>query len=246
MVQVINKLRKVTDPLEEYQDLFNGIGKLKNKTVKLHINKAVRPVALRHRRIPFHLRDKVEAEIKRLIDADIIEKVEDQSTPWISPIVTPPKKGGQEIRLCVDMREPNKAIVRERHIMPTLDEIVNDLNSAKLFSKLDLTSGYHQLELDEDSRYITTFSTHIGIYQYKRLNFGISSASEVFQEAIRGVIQHIHGAKNISDDIIVFGKTQEEHDKALEQTFQAIRKAGLTLNKKKNASSIRKRYHYLE
>lgn len=129
--------------------------------------------------------------------------------------------------------------------MTTLDEIVNDLNSAKLFSKLDLTSGYHQLELDEDSRYITTFSTHIGIYQYKRLNFGISSASEVFQEAIRGVIQHIHGAKNISDDIIVFGKTQEEHDKALEQTFQAIRKAGLTLNKK-NASSIRRRYNYLE
>lgn len=245
MVQVINKLRKVTDPLEEYQDLFNGIGKLKNKTVKLHINKAVKPVALRHRRIPFHLCDKVEAEIKRLVDADIIEKVEDQPTPWISPIVTPPKKEGQEIRLCVDMREPNKAIVRERHVMPTFDEIVNDLNSAKLFSKLDLTSGYHQLELDEDSRYITTFTTHVGIYQYKRLNFGISSASEVFQEAIRSVIQHIHGAKNISDDKIVFGKTQEEHDRALEQTFQAIRKAGLTLSKKKNASSIR-RFHSLE
>lgn len=78
LVQVINKLRKVTDPLEEYQDLFNGTGKLKNKTVKLQINKAVKPVALRHRRIPFHLRDKVEAEIKRLVDADIIEKVEDQ------------------------------------------------------------------------------------------------------------------------------------------------------------------------
>ena len=131
------------------------------------------------------------------------------------------------------MREPNKAIVRERHIMPTLDELVNDLNQAKIFSKLDLTSGYHQLELDKDSRYITTFSTHVGIYQYKRLNFGISSASDVFQEAIRSVIRHIPGAKNISDDIIVYGRTQEEHDKAMEETFDAISSAGLTLNKKK-------------
>lgn len=54
--------------------------------------------------------------------------------------------------------------MRERHVMPTLDEIVNDLNSAELFSKLDLASGYHQLELDDYLRYITTFSTHVGIY----------------------------------------------------------------------------------
>lgn len=134
LVQVINKKNRVNNPIEKYQHLFNGIGKLKNKTVKLHINKDVKPVALRHRRTPFHLRDKVKAEIKRLVDEDIIEKVENEPTPWISPIVTPPKKRGQEIRLCVDMREPNKAIVRERHIMPTLDELVNDLNQAKIFS----------------------------------------------------------------------------------------------------------------
>jgi hypothetical protein len=72
------------------------------------------------------------------------------------------------------MREPNQAIQRERHQMPTIDELINDLNLAKVFSKLDLRAGYHQLELHEDSRYITTFSTHIGLYRYKRLNFGIS------------------------------------------------------------------------
>ena len=76
LVQVINKINRVTNPIEKYQHLFNGIGKLKNKTVKLHINKDVKPVALRHRRTPFHLRDKVKAEIKRLVDEDIIEKVE--------------------------------------------------------------------------------------------------------------------------------------------------------------------------
>ena len=102
------------------------------------------------------------------------------------------------------MREANKAIQRERHQTPTLDELINDLNGATFFSKLDLRSGYHQLELNRDSRYITTFSTHMGLFQYKRLNFGISSASEIFQETIHSIIQDIQGAKNISDDVIVF------------------------------------------
>lgn len=89
------------------------------------------------------------------------------------------------------MREANKAIVRERHLMPTVDELIHDLNGSSVFSKLDLRQGYHQLELDHESRSITTFNTHIGIYRYKRLNFGISSASEIFQETVRSVIHDI-------------------------------------------------------
>ena len=77
------------------------------------------------------------------------------------------------------MRQPNKAIQRERHSMPTLDELIHDLNGATMFSKLDLRAGYHQLELNAESRYITTFSTHVGLFRYKRLNFGINSASEI-------------------------------------------------------------------
>jgi hypothetical protein len=97
------------------------------------------------------------------------------------------------------MREANKAIVRERHVhvLPTVEELIHDLNGAITFSKLDLKSGYHQLELEEQCRYVTTFSTHLGLFRYKRLNFGISSASEIFQETIRGVIQNIKNAKNI-------------------------------------------------
>jgi hypothetical protein len=76
-------------------------------------------VAQKQRRTPFHLRDKVANEIEKLLKEDVIEKVEDTPTPWVSPIVTPPKKEPGAIRLCVDMREPNKAIQRERHQMPT-------------------------------------------------------------------------------------------------------------------------------
>ena len=152
----------------------------------------------------------------------------------VSPIVVVPKlKSPTEVRICVDMRQPNKAVKRERIITPTIDDILYDLNGAQVFSKLDLNSGYHPLELDENSRYITTFSTHCGLRRYKRLNFGINSAAEIFQDAIRGCIQGITGTINVSDDILVFGHDQASHDRALEAVFKRIQSCGLTLNPNK-------------
>ncbi|KAL1268613.1 hypothetical protein QQF64_033976 [Cirrhinus molitorella] len=93
------------------------------------------------------------------------------------------------------------------------------------------TAGYHQLELHLDSRYITTFTTHLGLRRYKRLNFGISSAAEVFQNAIAQTLQGIKGVKNLSDDIIVYGDSQRAHDEALRAVFQRLKDSGLTLNR---------------
>ena len=230
LVKIVNQ---IANPKAKFPELFDGIGKYKGPQVKLHIDGNVRPVAQRHRKSPFHLRHKIEKELDKLKEQDIIEKVDGEATPWVSAIVTPPKKNPDEIRLCVDMREANKAITRERHLLPTIDELIHDLSGATTFSKLDLRSGYHQLVLHPDSRYITTFSTHCGLYRYKRLNFGISSASEVFQEVVRNVITGIPGSKNISDDIIIYGKSQAEHDQALEATFKRLSENGLTLNYEK-------------
>ena len=231
IVNIVNKIS--SDWEKEHPGLTKGIGKLKDVQVKLHIDESVRPVAITNRKIPFHMRPKIDDEEQRLLREDTIEKVPvGEPTPWVSPIVTPPKKDGS-IRLCIDMREPNKAIMRERHNMPTLDELIHDLNGATVLSKLYLSSGYHQLELHPSSRYITTFRTHNGLYRYKRLNFGISSASEIFQEHIRKVISHIAPTKNISDDIIIYGKgenAQAMHDRAIAETLDALHTNGLTLN----------------
>ena len=92
---------------------------------------------------------------------------------WPSPIVVFPKpRKPDEIRLCVDMRLPNPAIQREHHPKPVIDDLITDLNGAQCFS---------QLELDDESRFITTFTTHKGLYRYKRLHIGTNSASEIFQ-----------------------------------------------------------------
>ncbi|KAJ8346561.1 hypothetical protein SKAU_G00279620 [Synaphobranchus kaupii] len=114
-----------------------------------------------------------------------------------------------------------------------MDDIIHELNGATVFSKLDLTAGYHQLELHPDSRYISTFITHLGLRRYKRLNFGISSAAEVFQNAICQTLQGISGVKNLSDDIIVHGKTQADQNNSLRAVFQRLKERGLTLNRKK-------------
>ncbi|KAK3752456.1 hypothetical protein QZH41_007498 [Actinostola sp. cb2023] len=128
------------------------------------------------------------------------------------------------------MRAANEAIERERHPVPTVEDLIVDLNGSTVFSKIDLNQGYHQLELDADSRNITTFATHLGLFRYKRLSFGINSAAEIFQKAIEEAVQGIEGARNISDDIIVFDKQQDDHDNALRAVLQRMRDNNLTAN----------------
>ena len=115
-------------------------------------------------------------------------------------IATPKKDGGIRIRICVEIREANKAIKRERHTMPTLQDFKAEVNGAKFFSKIDLKQAYHQLESHEESRFISTFTTHGGLYQNKRLNYGTNSAAEIFQNVLQQNLSGVRGVKNIVDD----------------------------------------------
>ena len=114
------------------------------------------------------------------------------------------------------MREANIAIERERHLMPTTQDFKTEVNGARFFSKIDLAQAYHQLELSPESRYITTFTTHEGLYRYRRLNFGTNSAAEIYQNVLQRNLNDLPGVKNIADDVLIYGKTKKEHDGALE------------------------------
>ena len=141
------------DDLErKYPQLFKGVGKLKDHQVKLYIDESVRPVAQMNRRVPFHLQDAVEKELKQMLADDIIEPVTGPAS-WVSPlvIVNKPKQPGK-IRICVDSRWANTAILRQRHVMPTLDDLIHQLNGSQVFSKLDLRNAFLQLELEPNSR----------------------------------------------------------------------------------------------
>ena len=108
-----------------------------------------------------------------------------------------------EVKVCGDYRQANIAIQRERHPIPTVDELMENMAGATKYSKIDLKSGYHQIPLEKHSRPITTFTTHTGLFRYKRLPFGINSAAEVFQNAIENAIRGIDGVHNIADDIVI-------------------------------------------
>ncbi|KAK7102592.1 hypothetical protein V1264_020788 [Littorina saxatilis] len=128
------------------------------------------------------------------------------------------------------MRRVNEAVMRERHPIPTVDELLQDMAESRVFSKLDLKLGYHQCELHPDSRDITTFVTHCGLYRYKRLVMGINAASEIYQHEIQRVVQGIPGVANLSDDIIIHAPDAKQHDERLRQALQRLQDAGLTLN----------------
>ena len=215
----------------EFSDLFKGLGKLKNKQIKLHVEKDVKPVVQKARRIPFSLRQKVEKKIEELEALDIIERA-DGPTSFVSPIVVVPKPNG-DVRLSVDMRQANEGIQRECFPIPTVEETLIEMNASKVFSKLDLNMGFHQIELDEASRPITTFTTHAGLFRYKRLMFGVSSAPEIYQYTIQQVLKDCPGCKNMTDDIIIYADSVEEHDRRLEKVLTTLKENGLTLNKDK-------------
>lgn len=153
------------------------------------------------------------------------------SLEWVSPIVVVHKQNGA-IRTCVDLRAPNQAIVIDYFPLPHTEDLLQSLQGAKWFSKLDLTSAYHQVTLHEDSRDLMTFIAHKSPFRFKRVCFGLTSAPSVFQQLRHQILSSCSGVKFYIDDIIVFGSTQKEHDDNLETVPNRVSSLGLKLNDK--------------
>lgn len=212
--------------------------KFKDVAIQIPIDRTIKPVIQPYRRIPIPLEKKVDAKLEELRKADIIEEVHGPS-PWVSPMVPVLKENG-EVRICLDMRRANEAIVRENHPLPTMDQLLPHFRHAKLFSKLDINNAFHQVELDADCRYITTFSTSKGLFRYKRLLFGISCAPEMFQKIIEKMLLGCEGTANFIDDIIVYGTTEQEHDQRLNKVLEVLKNNDVLLNKSKCIYKVNK------
>jgi len=111
--------------------------------------------------------------------------------------------------------------------------VINDLNGAAVFSKVELNQDYHQLSLHPDSSHITTFSTHIGLFRYNRLSFGNNAAAEKFHNVIASAISDTPNVKNVSYDVIIYEVNIQEHDKALHAALARFQELNLTLRKDK-------------
>ena len=215
----------------QFPKVFDGVGLLKNHQVQFHINPDVPPVAQPPRPIPFHLRERFDREIVRMEEQGIIEEHHGPA-PWVSNAVLAPKDNGG-VRVTIDMREANPAI-KDTHIpVPRVDDIQSRLAGNKVFSKLDLRSAFHQLEIDEPSRHITVFHAGDRLMRYKRMTMGTKPASGELNKALRPLFQHMPQVHCIHDDIIIATKSKKEHDRILENVMRILNSSGLTLNEEK-------------
>ena len=186
--------------LSEFSYCFREIGTLKN-THHLQIKDNVTPVVTPVRKIPLALKPKLEKELKRMVDLDIIEPVQ-KPTDYVNRLVVNEKPNGK-LRVCLDPRSLNKVIKRENLHLPTAEKIFSQMSGTSYFSKLEASSGYWQIKVDEQSSNLLTFDTPSGRYRFKLLTYRIHSASEVFQREVTSIILVITGSANSQDDFVV-------------------------------------------
>ena len=222
---------------EKYPKVFGrGTGLLEGH---YHIRIDPNAQAVQHppRRVPVPLRDSLKQTLDDLEDQGIIASVT-RPTPWVSSMVVVPKKSGA-LRICLDPKDLNKAILREHYPLPTIEDIATRLYGAKVFTILDVSKGFWHIALDETSSYLTTFNTPFGRYRWKRMPFGICSAPEVFQRRMHELIEGLQGVEVVADDFVTIGcgdnmeAAVKDHDKNLEAFLQRCENAGIKLNPEK-------------
>ena len=216
--------------IDEYKDTFGSLGCFESEH-HIEVDPKVEPIVSPPRRIPLAQRKKLSTKLEEMERDGVIKKVEDP-TEWVNPMIIVNKPDGS-IRICMDPKRLNSAIKREHFQLPTMEELTLEMNEAKYFTKLDASSGFWQIPLDESSSYLCTFATPFGRYRFCRLPFGIKSAPEVFQKEVLRHFGDLPGVVNFEDDLCVWSKTLEEHVERLKKVFERARKCGIKFNRKK-------------
>ena len=221
------KINTKDDLQRQYPDRFEGIGKFRGD-FHITLDATVTPVIHAVRRCSIHLKDEVKAELDNMEELGVIERVT-EPTDWVSSIVYSRKPSGK-LRICLDPKDLNKAIKRPHYHTPTLEEITHKLAGSVMYSKLDARHGYWAVQLDEESRLLTTFNSPFGRYCYKRMPFGLNLSQDVFQERMDNILEHCPGTISIADDIGVFGSSEGDHDENLHNLMRVAQAHGLIFN----------------
>ena len=220
-----------TDDLQKlYPQQFDRVGHFKGK-YHIVLDPDAVPVIHAPRKCPIHLRDELKAELEKMKNDDIIMRI-DEPTEWVNSLAYSRKSNGQ-LRICLDPKDLNQAIRRCHHKTPTLEELTYSFSGAKFFSKLDAKNGYWAVELDEESQKLTTFNSPFGRFCFKRMPFGLVMSQDVYQSRIDQIVEKCPGVVGIADDMVVYGSTEDEHDKNLHNLMRVAQSAGLVFNSKK-------------
>ncbi|MGL5707245.1 MAG: reverse transcriptase domain-containing protein [Aeromonas sp.] len=219
---------------EKYKSLFSeNIQTNKPCSSSKHIIKVSnnQPIANRNGRIPICFEAEIDKEINKLYKLGIIR---DSESDWCNRIVPIRKRDGT-LRMCLDFRPLNAVTVLDRYPIPRIDEIYDKLSRAKIFTTLDATSGYHQIELDECSKKYTAFSWKGGFYEYNRMCFGLCNAPATYQRTMDKMFRNENHDFVIPyfDDIIIFSNNEEEHVLHIEKVLKILKENNIILKESK-------------
>lgn len=229
---VSNIPQPILDILLEYPDRFpeDTVGKIPGEChLSIDPEYSDGPVSYPCRPLPAAMKELTKKQLEYLENNDIIKKVPPNvPTPWCSQLHVVHKKDKKSVRVCIDPKFLNKALLREVHPIKTIEDVLTMVEGSKCFTTLDANMGFFQIQLDYDSQLLTAFSTPWGRYMYKRLPMGICSAPEIYQRKIEEVFEGIENFASIFDDILLHNKDIKTHCPTLRATLQRAREQNLT------------------
>ena len=225
-----------TDSIQNICESFpvvfaEDLGMLKDYKAKLYLKENARPKFVKHRTIAYGIKDKVETELMRLQNEGVLEPA--TFSDWATPIV-PVLKPDNSIRITGDYKVTlNPELHVDQYPLPSTREILSTLGGCRYFSKIDLSQAFNQIELDTESRPLTTINTPWGLFRYTRLCFGVANAPAIFQKCIETVLQGLSGVLARVDDILIATRTEEEHLQKLKSVLARLQKHNLRVRRDK-------------
>ncbi|KAL0541380.1 hypothetical protein IC582_021422 [Cucumis melo] len=229
-----SKLRMINNLLKRYRSIFEMPKRLPQKRVVDHrilIVDGQKPINVHPYKYGYIQKEEIEKLVSEMIQAGIIRS---SRRPYSSPVLLVKKRDGGW-RFCVDYCKLNQVTIVDTFPIPVIEELLDELHGAKVFSKLDLRSGYLQIRMKEDSEK-TDFRTHEGHYEFFVMSFGLTNASTTFQSLMNQIFRPFLRRFVLVfffDDILIYSKDITEHERHLGVVFNVMKDNQLSANEKK-------------
>lgn len=230
LVKRVRAIKKENQIINNNIDVFTGLGLFPEKC-KLVLKENASPVINTARRVPLSIKDKLKDTLEHLEKIKVIATV-NEPVDWMSNIVIV-EKPNKKLRICLDPQDLNRALKTVKYPIPTLKEIIPKLKGKKWFTVVDLSDGFWQVGLDDESSKLCNFSTPFGTYKFLRLPFGLNVSPEIFQSLLNKYFSSVKDLIIYFDDIMISADTKEEHDTILNQVIKIARENNIKFNKNK-------------